>query len=72
MFLAGSFKDPGIEVQPGTPAWLHPLETESRPTRADLGRWLVSRDNPLTPRVTVNRIWQELFGQGHWHNRNAR
>ena len=64
VFLGGSYKHPGIEVQPGTPAWLHPLEADSRPTRADLGRWLVSRDNPLTPRVTVNRIWQELFGQG--------
>lgn len=63
IFMRGNFREPGPEVQPGTPAVLHEMP-EGPPNRLTLARWLVSRDNPLTARVTVNRWWAELFGQG--------
>lgn len=65
ILLRGDYKHPGDTVQPGTLAALQPMDAGgSRPNRLDLSRWLLSPDNPLTSRVTVNRIWQEYFGQG--------
>ncbi len=63
MFNRGVYTDRGEPVQPGTPAILTAANPEQR-TRLDLARWLVSRDNPLAARVTVNRWWAELFGRG--------
>ncbi len=62
--IRGDFRNPGVEVQPDTPAVLPPLPPKSKHDRLALAQWLVSPENPLTARVAVNRIWQELFGKG--------
>lgn len=62
--LRGDFRNPGIEVQPGTLAVLPPLDIKTKPDRLALAHWIASPDNPLTARVAVNRIFQELFGRG--------
>ncbi len=59
--VRGDYKTLGIEVHPATPAF---LPQPAGGTRLDLANWLVSESNPLTARVAVNRIWQELFGGG--------
>ncbi len=64
VLMRGDFRQPGIEVHPGTPSVLNPMEADRKPSRFTLARWLVSKDNPLTARVTVNRMWQEHFGRG--------
>lgn len=65
--IKGDWREHGAEVHPNTPAVLPPLPAGEKPTRLTLARWLVSPDNPLTARVAVNRIWQELFGRGIVH-----
>jgi hypothetical protein len=63
LFRRGDYRTPGEQVEPATPAFLHPLPDGPR-NRLTLARWLVARDNPLVARVTVNRWWAELFGHG--------
>ena len=64
VLLGGDFLDKGARVWPGTPTVLPSLPKQESYTRLDLARWLVDEKNPLTPRVTVNRIWQRYFGRG--------
>jgi mono/diheme cytochrome c family protein len=64
LFKRGDFRTPGVRVEPGTPVALPPLDPKAERNRLGLAKWLVARDNPLTARVTVNRLWAELFGRG--------
>ena len=60
----GSFTSPGERVYAAVPAALGNRAEDQPQNRLGLARWLVSRDNPLTARVAVNRLWETLFGRG--------
>ncbi|RPI84337.1 MAG: DUF1553 domain-containing protein, partial [Planctomycetaceae bacterium] len=61
----GAYDQPGEEVSRNTPAFLPPLQAAGEvKTRLDLAGWVTDRRHPLTARVTVNRLWQQLFGVG--------
>lgn len=51
-------------VEANTPHYLPPLPQGEPHDRLALAKWTVSAENPLTARVTVNRMWNELFGTG--------
>ena len=51
-------------VEANTPHYLPPLPANEPHNRLALARWTVSAENPLTARVTVNRMWNEIFGAG--------
>ena len=51
-------------VEANTPHFLPPLPQGEPHNRLALAKWTVSADNPLTARVTVNRMWNEVFGAG--------
>jgi len=54
----------GKEVQPAVPATLNPFPKGAPNNRLGFAKWIVSKDNPLTARTLVNRIWAQLFGRG--------
>lgn len=65
VLIRGDFLRKGERVFPDTPAMLPKLPASAAlRTRLDLARWLVDRQNPLTARVTVNRVWARYFGHG--------
>lgn len=64
VFIKGDFTRHGEAVTPGVPKVLPLMPAVEKLNRLDLARWLVDPQNPLTARVTVNRIWQQYFGKG--------
>jgi len=64
ILMRGQYDKVGEAVDAAVPVALGKLPVEAPKNRLGLAQWLVSADNPLSARVTVNRFWQELFGSG--------
>ncbi len=60
----GEFLSPAEEVEAGVPKIFAQLTKEEPQNRLGLAEWLASKDNPLTARVQVNRLWEQCFGRG--------
>ncbi|MFZ4764438.1 MAG: DUF1553 domain-containing protein [Roseimicrobium sp.] len=55
----------GDVVKAALPHYLPQPKIEGRePNRLDLAQWLVARENPLTARTVMNRLWKQFFGIG--------
>lgn len=64
MLNRGEYDQPLEQVAPGVPAALPAMPVDAQQNRLGLARWLVDGEHPLTSRVMVNRLWQQLFGTG--------
>ncbi|MDH4453895.1 MAG: DUF1553 domain-containing protein [Verrucomicrobiota bacterium] len=60
----GEYDKRGEEVGPTTPASLSPFPKGAPKNRLGYSQWLTAPEHPLMARVTVNRLWQSLFGRG--------
>ena len=60
----GEYDKKKERVTPNIPKVFSPMAPDLPRNRLGLARWLIDRDNPLTSRVTVNRLWQNVFGAG--------
>ncbi len=60
----GEYDHRGAAVSPDTPSALPPFPADQPRNRLGLAHWLTDPGHPLLARVTVNRFWQSLFGQG--------
>ncbi len=64
LYHRGEFLQPRDAVEPHTPQILNTQGSLQPKTRLEFAKWLVSPNNPLTARVTVNRAWEAFFGHG--------
>lgn len=60
----GNYLNPAEKVEARTPKSLHELDSKLPQNRLGFAKWLMSEENPLVARVTVNRWWAEIMGQG--------
>jgi hypothetical protein len=64
VFERGNWLVHGKQVDPGVPDAWNSWPEGAPLNRLGMARWFVSKDNPLTARVMVNRLWARLFGRG--------
>ncbi|MBL7827971.1 MAG: PSD1 domain-containing protein [Saprospiraceae bacterium] len=65
VLVRGQYDQHGQEVQPNMPAAVLPFDTTKySKNRIGMAQWLFDPSNPLTARVWVNRLWQEVYGRG--------
>jgi mono/diheme cytochrome c family protein len=60
----GEYHQRGEQVERATPAFLPPMPADAPRNRLGFAEWLVQPNHPLTARVQVNRLWQQVFGTG--------
>lgn len=60
----GVYDQPGEQVFPETPTAILPYPETYPKNRLGLAKWLFHKDNPLTARIMVNRLWQKMYGKG--------
>ena len=64
VLFRGEYNQRRDEVTGGTPAALPAMPKDAPQNRLGFAQWLTARNHPLTARVTVNRVWQSLWGRG--------
>ena len=64
VLVRGQYDKPGEKVTAGLPDFLPSIPKNVPNNRLGLAKWIISPENPLTARVTVNRIWERFFGNG--------
>jgi len=64
ILVKGAYNQYADNVEHGVPAKLAPLPADAPKNRLALSNWLVAPENPLTARVTINRLWRQFFGTG--------
>jgi hypothetical protein len=64
VFERGSMFSQTKLVQPDVPKYLHPFPKDAPRNRLGLAQWIADKENPLTARTMVNRVWEQIFGTG--------
>jgi hypothetical protein len=64
LLFRGAYDQKREVVPADTPSALPPMSSDLPKNRLGFAKWLFTDENPLTARVTVNRMWQEVFGAG--------